>query len=298
MFQNIADWISQNITEPLQEMIINSVNAVLVTFLNNIVDMVTSVLGQEVELIEQLLSNTYIEQAVTYSIAMAVILVAVRIGFDGFRTYIAYSTGQENHPSELLKNAATATIMIVSTPWIAKQALTFSLSIVDDIMGIQAVPAVTDIGQAISTLVFTAVTGSSINLGFLVLMVIGIILWIIVLIQIAVRAVHIATLMIIGPWMWAFKNELGGTWFKSLLSQCFAIPIQMFLLRGAIGSLASIPVATLISPLLFIGFLWTAIKFPAFLQQLVAQTGVGGAIGGIAHHAGTAVFIRRMAIRR
>ena len=139
---SIGDWISEHITEPLQEMIIDSVNGVLITMLNSAVDMVTSVMGQELKILEHLLENTYIVQAVTYSITMALILVAVRIGFDGFRTYIAYSTGQENHPGELIKNAVTATIMIVSTPWIAKQALTFSLSIVDDIMGLQAVPSV------------------------------------------------------------------------------------------------------------------------------------------------------------
>ena len=302
---SIGDWISEHITEPLQEMIIDSVNGVLITMLNSAVDMVTSFMGQELKIIEHLLENTYIVQAVTYSITMALILVAVRIGFDGFRTYIAYSTGQENHPGELIKNAVTATIMIVSTPWIAKQALTFSLSIVDDIMGLQAVPSVETVTHAIGSLALTGavfatpVGGTVISIGMVIFILIGVVIWLLLLVNIAVRAVHIAMLMIVGPWMWAFKNELGGTWFKALLGQCFAIPIQMFLLRWALWSLASVVSGTVFTgPLLFIGFLWTALKFPAFLQQLVAQTGVGGAIGGAAQAVGTAVFVRRIAARR
>lgn len=293
---SIGDWISEHITEPLQEMIIDSVNAVLITFLNGLVDMVTGVLQKEQELTKGLLENPYITQAVQYSVALALTLLAVRIAFEAFQTYIAYSTGQENHPGELLKKAASATALIVSVPWITKQILYFSLSIVDDIQGFQAVPEVTSLQQAIAGIVFSA-TGI-LSAPIVIMFIIGVVLMLIVMIQVAVRSVNVAMLMIIGPWMWAFKNELGGPWLKAVFGQCFAIPIQLFMLKGALGSFLAMATQGLLSGFLFVGFLWATIKFPAFLQQLVAQTGVGGAIGGTTQTVGTAVFVRRIAARR
>ncbi len=295
MFQSISNWIAQHITEPLQEMIIDSVNAVLITFLNHLVDMITGVMQRELEMARFLVDSPYINQAVQYSIALALMLLAVRIGFEAFQTYIAYSTGEENHPGELLKKAAGATALIVSVPWIAKQALYFSFSIVDDIQLFQAVPDVSNIGQAISGIIFTA--SGAIQAAMVILFIAGIILCLIVLIQMAVRAVNVAILMVIGPWMWAFQNDLGRAWFKALLSQCFAIPIQIFMLRGALGSFLATATQGPLSGLLFVGFLWATIKFPAFLQQLVAQTGVGGVMGGTTRSVGTAVFVRRVAAR-
>ncbi len=296
MFQSISNWIAEHITEPLQEMIIDSVNAVLITFLNHLVDMITGVMQKELEMAKFLIDSPYINQAVQYSIALALTLLAVRIAFEAFQTYVAYSTGEESHPGELLKKVAGATALIVSVPWIAKQALYFSFSIVDDIQLFQAVPDVTNIGQAIAGIVFT--TSGAVSGSIAILFIAGIILWLIVLIQLAVRAVNVAMLMVIGPWMWAFQNELGWTWFKALLSQCFAIPIQIFMLRGALGSFLATSTQGPLSGLLFVGFLWATIKFPAFLQQLVAQTGVGGVIGGTTRSVGTAVFVRRVAARR
>jgi len=295
MFQSIGNWIAEHITEPLQEMIIDSVNAVLITVLNHIVDVITGVMQKELEMAKFLIDSPYISQAVKYSVTLALTLLAVRIGFEAFQTYMAYSTGEESHPGELLKKTAGATALIVSVPWIAKQALYFSFSIVDDIQLFQAVPDVTNIGQAIAGVIFTAAT---VNAFMVIVFIFGLALWLIVLIQMAVRAVNIAMLTVIGPWMWAFQNELGRTWFKALLGQCFAIPIQMFMLRGAIGSFLATATQGPLSALLFVGFLWATIKFPAFLQQLVAQTGVGGAIGGTAQTVGTAVFVRRVAVRR
>jgi hypothetical protein len=276
-------------------MIIDSVNAVLITFLNHLVDMITGVMQRELEMARFLVDSPYINQAVQYSIALALTLLAVRIGFEAFQTYIAYSTGEENHPGELLKKAAGATALIVSVPWIAKQALYFSFSIVDDIQLFQAVPDVSNIGQAISGIIFTA--SGAIQAAMVILFIAGIILCLIVLIQMAVRAVNVAILMVIGPWMWAFQNDLGRAWFKALLSQCFAIPIQIFMLRGALGSFLATATQGPLSGLLFVGFLWATIKFPAFLQQLVAQTGVGGVMGGTTRSVGTAVFVRRVAAR-
>lgn len=296
MFDNISNWIAQNITEPLQEMIINSINAVLITYLNNLVDIITGVMQKELELAKSLIDSPYINQAVKYSVTLALTLLAVRIAFEAFQTYIAYSTGQENHPGELLKKACGATALIVSVPWITKQILYFSFSIVDDIQGFQAVPDVSNLGQAIAGIVFTQ---TGLLVGPLSIMIIfALILWLIVLIQMAVRAVNVSILMIIGPWLWAFSSELGRTWFKAVCGQCFAIPIQIFMLRGAVGSFLATPTQGVLSGLLFIGFLWATIKFPAFLQQLVAQTGVGGTIGGTAQSVGTAVFIRKIAARR
>lgn len=290
----MSEWIAEHITEPLQEMVIDSFNAVLITILNGLVNLITGVFQHELELAKSLLENEYVTSAVTYSIAIALLLLGVRVAFDAFKTYIAYSTGEESHPGELIKNAVVSTAMIVSIPWITKQVLYFSFSILDDIQLIQAVPNVENLGQVIIGMV---TAGMLMSLVISIMFIISLVIGLVILIQIAVRAVNIAILMVIGPWMWAFKNELGGAWFKALLQQCFAIPIQIFMLRGAFGSLLSTTTQGPLAILLFLGFLWATLKFPAFLQQLVAQTGVGSAVGGTAKSIGAAVAIRRLAGR-
>lgn len=291
----IGQWIVQHITEPLQQMIIDSVNAVVINFLNDLVNVLTGTMTHEIELARSLLDNPYFTTAVHYSQGIAITLLGVRIAFEAFQSYIAYSSGEESHPGDLLKKTATATAIIASVPWIVEQVFVFAFSIVDDIQGFVAVPDVTSVEQAISGYVFTA-TGL-ISLPLALLIIGGLLIWLFVLIQMAVRVVNIGVLMVIGPWLWAMKNELGGSWFKSLLSQCLAMPVQMFMLRGALGALAGTVVSPVLNGMLFIGFMWATLKFPAFLQQLVMQTGVGGTIGGTAQHVGSAVLIRRMVVR-
>jgi len=291
----IADWTSQYITEPIQEIIISSVNGVIVTFLNDLVNMLTGTMTKEIELASSLLDNQYFATAVEYAQGIAITLLAVRLAYQAFQTYVLYSSGDEAHPGELLKSAMIAVAMIASVPWITKQVFMFAFSIVDDIQGFQAVAAVPDITDTIGVLVLTASGAISIPIALLIIG--GLILWLIVLIQMAVRSVNIGILMVIGPFLWALKDELGGLWFKALMSQCLAMPVQMFLLRGALGSFASSMSETLMNTMLFIGFMWATVKFPAFLDQLVAQTGVGGMIGGTAGHMGSAVVIRKMMAR-
>lgn len=291
----IGDWIAQHITEPLQEMIIDSVNGVIISFLESLVNTMTGTMAKEIKLASSLLDNQYFMTAVHYAQGIAITLLAVRIAYQAFQIYVLYSTGEESHPGDLLKSTFVATAVIASVPWITKQVFMFAFSIVDDIQGFQVVPQIETIQEAIATIVL-AQTGM-LSIPIALVFIGGLILWLIVLIQMAVRAVNVGILMIIGPFLWAMKDELGRTWFSSLLSQCLAMPVQMFLLRGALGTFASVT-DPIINTLLFIGFMWATVKFPAFLNQLVIQTGVGGAIGGTAQHVGSAVVIRRMLARR
>jgi len=292
---SIAQWITEHITEPLQQMIIDAVNAYVITFLNDLVDVLTGTMTHEIELAKSLLENSYFTTAVHYSQGIAITLLGVRIAFEAFQTYISYSSGEESHPGDLLKKTASATAIIASVPWIVKQTFVFAFSIVDDIQGFIAVPDVTTVEQVISTLVFIGTNAISLPIALLIIG--GLLLWLFVLIQMAVRVVNVGVLMVIGPWLWAMKNELGGSWFKSLLSQCLVMPVQMFMLRGALGGLAGTVTSPVLNGMLFVGFMWAALKFPAFLQQLVSQTGVGGTIGGTAQHVGTMVLVRKMMAR-
>jgi len=292
---SIAQWITEHITEPLQQMIIDSVNAFVITFLNNLVDVLTGTMTHEIELAKPLLENSYFTTAVHYSQGIAITLLGVRIAFEAFQTYMSYSSGDESHPGELLKKTASATAIIASVPWIVKQVFVFAFSIVDDIQGFVAVLNAVNIQQAVTAYVITA--SGAISLPLALLVIGGFLIWLFVLIQMAVRVVNVGVLMVIGPWLWAMKNELGGSWFKSLLSQCLAIPVQMFMLRGALGALAGTVSSPVLSGMLFVGFMWATLKFPAFLQQLVSQTGVGGTIGGTAQHMGTMVLVRKIMAR-
>jgi hypothetical protein len=53
----MSEWIAEHITEPLQEMVIDSFNAVLITILNGLVNLITGVFQHELELAKSLLEN-------------------------------------------------------------------------------------------------------------------------------------------------------------------------------------------------------------------------------------------------
>lgn len=291
----LREWIAKHITEPLQEMIIDSVNAVLISFLEDMVNVVTGTMGKEIKLIASLLNHPYFIEAVHYAQGIAVTLLAVRVAYQALQTYILYTGGEASNPGELLRSAIVSGAIIASVPWIVKQVYVFSVNIVDDIQKFKVVVQVSDIQGAVMAVIATAAGGLSIVM--VLILIIGMILWLLVLFQMAVRTVNIGILMIIGPFLWAFKEDLGNVWFRNLLSQCLAMPVQMFLLRGALGNIASTVSEPFMGAALFIGFLWAAVKFPAFLQQMVAQTGVGSAVGGTVQHAGSTVLMRRMLAR-
>lgn len=291
----IKDWISKNVTEPLQEMIIDSVNAYIISFLASLVDAVTLVLYQEMTLIQNVFENTYFTQTVLYMQGLAFSLLTVRVMYQSFQQYVLYSTGQESSPGQLLKEMAIATAVIASVPWIVRQVYVFSIAMVDEILNISATAKVNDLEEAVGALINGL--GNSLTVMSL-LLIIGLVMVLIVLLQIAARTVTIGLLMVVGPFMWAMKNDLGGIWFRAVVSNCLAMPLQMFLLRGALGSLAGIAGAEGIwGVLLFIGFMWVTVKSPQFLQQWANQTGIGSAVGGAAQTSAQFVILRKLMTR-
>lgn len=293
----ITNWIATNITEPLQEMIINSVNAVLIKFLESLINMITGVIGNETQLTSALLNHSYITSAVTYVQILAGSLLVVRLMYEGLTTYMLYNAGEATNPVDLLKKAAVGAATISCVPWIVRQTYLFSTSMVDDINHITAVSQVTNFTQAIKA-VFIVQSGTDIA-PIAIMLIIAIIMFIIVLFQMAVRSVTISLLMVIGSFMAALSDELRGLWLKSVITQCLAMPLQMFLLRGTFACFGAIASGQniLINCLGVLGFLWVTIKAPAFLQQFAMQTGVGGVVGGAAQQGGSMILMRRMLTR-
>lgn len=290
------DWIKDKITEPLQEMILEAINAYFISLLGALVDGVSTVLYKEMELVSKIFDQPYFATATTYAQGIAFSLLALRISYTAFQQYIFYQTGQESSPTQLLKDAAVAVAVIASVPWVVKTVFLFSMSIVDDLMRISPVQEISNLSTALM-----AVITPNLSAIFLILLLIcGFVMVFIVLLQIAARAVMVGLLMVVGPFLWAFKNELGNVWIRAVFQACLTMPLQMFLLRGALGMLAAFASMEgfYFSVLLFLGFLWTTIKTPQFLQQWVSQTGVGGAVGGAASSAGQMVVMRRMMMKK
>lgn len=294
----ITRWISENITEPLQEMIIDAVNAYIITFLESLVNALSGVIGYEVQLANALLSHNYIVQAVTYVQVLAITLLTVRLLYEGITTYILYNAGEPTNPINLLRKAAIGVAVIMSVPWIVKQTYLFACGMVDDINKIPAVTQVSSITDALKV-IFMTVSGTNIT-PIALMLIIAFIMWAIVLFQMAVRAVTIALLMVIGSFMAALSDDLRNLWLKAVITQCLAMPVQMFLLRGTLACFALIASGQniMINCLTILGFLWVTVKAPAFLQQFSMQTGVGSAIGGAAQQGGSMVLMRRMLTRR
>lgn len=292
----MLDFIKDNITEPLQQMIIDSINSYIMTVLGTLVDFLSNVIYQEMELIKGVFDHPYFISATHWAQGLAITLLAVRIAYQAFQQYILYSTGQESSPGHLLRESGVAVAIIATAPWIVQQVYLFSVSMVDDLLQITPVTAIDNLTQAIMSIMTTGASTVSIIAA---LLLIGFVMILIVLLQIAARTVMIGLLQILGPFMYAMKNDLGQVWFKAVLTNCLAMPIQMFLLRGALGMLVNTYTAqhVFMSVLLFIGFLWTTIKAPQFIQQFSAQTGIGSAVGGAAQTTGQYVIMRKILTR-
>lgn len=273
-------------------MILEAINAYFVGVLASIIDGVSTILYKEMVLIEKIFEQPYFTQATHWAQGIAFSLLAVRVAYSAFQQYIFYSGGQESNPTQLLKDTVFATAIIASVPWIVKTVFLFSMGIVDDLMKISPVSEITNLTNVIKSVLTPGFSA----IFFILLLLIGFIMCFIVLLQIAARAVMVGLLMVVGPFMWAFKNELGNVWFRAVWQACLAMPLQMFLLRGALGMLTTFLTMEnfMFANLLFIGFLWTTIKTPQFMQQWVSSTGLGGAAGGAASSAGQMVMIRRM----
>jgi hypothetical protein len=126
--------------------------------------------------------------------------------------------------------------------------------------------------------------------GLLLMIIVALVIWLLINFQMACRAVEIGVLAMAGPLMaigFVSPTEgLGAAWWKELLVQMMAQPLQILMLRLTLLYMGSGVVLNGANFFLIIGWLWVTYKSPKLVQQFAVQTGIGGATAGVVQQIG------------
>jgi hypothetical protein len=223
--------------------------------------------------------------------AFALVVLGVRVGYEILHNYILHMAGDGSaDPKGVLFRTAKAAVFIMGVPWAVGWLFQLSMAMATDVGAVGTVQAVNN------PFTTTASTLAGGEIVFALLLFAAFIVYILITFQMACRAVEIAVLAMVGPLMavgFVSPTEgLGAVWWKELVVQCMAQPLQILMLRLALIQMGA-SVINLSGVTLFFtfGWFWVAYKSPKLVQQFAMQTGIGGAAAGVAQQVG------RMAIQ-
>jgi len=179
------------------------------------------------------------------------------------------------------------------TPWIVRTVYTWGNDVA---MAIGEMPTQSDQIGFFNSLLALA----SMNFIVAITAIAAIIIWVLILLQVAIRGIELGLLSIAGPVMavgLTSANEgIWATWWRELiilsLTQCF----QMLTIKGFLTQVTSIATDNIIALFMSIAWLWVAFKTPNFLRNLSHSTGLGRVMGGAAQ-SGMSMVIMRRALR-
>lgn len=137
----------------------------------------------------------------------------------------------------------------------------------------------------------------------LVLILVAMVLIALIYIQTFIRAAHLGMLAVIGPivaigLVGSNSSNVFNLWVRELVVVCFSQALQVFMLMAALYALGSIMTGNTVTALLmFVGWLWSTMKAPSVLKQMLYSSGLDSVAGGAAQSAGTMVLVRKMMTR-
>ena len=290
------NWISQ----PIQQLIIQTVNVWIGGIFQGLANWMTGGFTEVMHDAEQILNSPYITQGIAYTQGIALTLLVVRVGYEALHSYILAINGDPSaDPGGLIKRSVKAAALVVCCPWLVKWIFQLTITMATEISSVGGVAQATDISQAMNAAIgaINPVGMNSIGFVTIIMLLCGLVIYLLIFLQMACRAVEIGLIAVAGPLMvlgFVSPSEgLGSVWWRELIVQCIAQPVQILLLRGAMLSLGSFPVTGgFLNILFFIGWMWTTYKGPKIVQQFAMSTGVGGAAGGIAGQAGSIAIMK------
>jgi len=239
----------------------------------------------------QILDSTYVSNIVADAQVIAGSLLALKIAYDALYAYILHSNGEPVDAGNILVRVSLAAAGVAGTPWLARLVYSSCTDLASQVAGSQAIDA-----SQFSP--FVALTNPTIIMT--VAAIVGLVLWILILVQTGVRAVELAVLSVTGSVMSiGLTNPDQGTfsvWWRELVVLSMSQVIQIFLVKGALTSMSLVSVGTM-QIFFFIGWLWVAYRTPAVLRQFAYSTGVGGAVAGGIQQGGTLLLMRRVFAR-
>lgn len=237
----------------------------------------------------QILDSAYVSNIVLTAQVIAGSLLALKLAYDTLFTYILHAHGEPTDAGTILVRMAMAAAGIAAVPWLARKLYSACTDLASQVAGSQAI----DSSQFSP---FVMLTNPTIILT--IVAIIGLLVWLLILVQTAVRAVELSVLSVVGPVMAVGLTNadqgLFAVWWKELVVLSMSQVIQIFLVKGALTSLSLVSVGSLMQMLFFLAWLWVAYKTPAVLRQFAYSTGVGGAVAGGVQQGGTILLMRRV----
>ena len=242
-------------------------------------------------------------QAILYSQAIAGTLLAVKVAFEAWTTYILRQNGDPDaDPGGLLFRSVSAAAFISAVPWLVRWIYQFGTNVASDVAKLPGVDY-ESAGGPMQELLDMLIAQSTYPIFTAIGILFSLILFVIILIQAFIRAAEIAVAAVVGSFMALGltnpSSSAFSSWMKELISLSMAQAVQMFMVKVSFFTLtyfsfAGIPLLNL---LLFCGFLWVTYRSPAILKQYVYSTGVGRAIGSTASNVGSMALMRKVFTR-
>lgn len=277
-------------------MIYSSVQSFFVDLLEDAVQVVAVVLVEIMGTAQQVLDYPIVVQGIFYAQGLAFAVMAAKVASEALRTYILHSSGDaEANPGGLLIDTAKAAAVIGSVPWLVRWLYLLGTQVAIEISGLGGVPTEPVLTQFVR----------SVEVLPLVLILVGLIalvLIVLIYIQTFIRAAHLGMLAVIGPLL-AIQlvggdHSLFNLWLKELIVVSFSQALQIFMLMAALYALGGMMTGNPITALLmFVGWLWSTMKAPSVLKQMLYSSGLGRVAGGAAQTAGTMIIVRKMMTR-
>lgn len=278
--------ISNLITSAITDFISTVLESTLTTF--------TGIVGKEMQIAMQVLNNPLISSAVNLAQMIAASLLVVKVALEALRTYILFQNGDSSaDPGGLLKRTALAAAAIGSTPWLVRTVYSFGNELA---LAVSNLPATGTQESFFNSLVNLAATPLTVSITA----IIALIIWILILIQTAIRGVELGLLAAVGPivavGLTSSNEGIFSVWWRELIVLSVTQALQTLMIKGFLSQVVDVSQGVL-GLLFMIAWLWVAFKTPNFLRQFAYHSGLGGALGGAAQTAGTWMIIRRMMTR-
>lgn len=248
----------------------------------------------------QVLDLPVVTQGIAYSQALAGAILAAKLAYEAWVTYILRQSGDPDaDPGGLLFRAISSAAFIGSMPWLVRWLYLFGTEVAGDIArlpGIDYSSAASPMEQLLNMVIADATYPMFMAIGVLFALV----MFIVILIQTFIRAGELAVAAVVGSFMaLGFSNPESSSfssWFKEMMSISLAQATQLFLLKVSFFTLtyfqfAGIPLFNLF---LFCGFLWVTYRSPAIIKQYAYSTGLGKAAGNGASSIGSMLLMRRI----
>ncbi|MBO8129279.1 MAG: hypothetical protein H0Z39_08800 [Peptococcaceae bacterium] len=275
------------------QMIQNAVSGFITGIFENAVNTFVGFMGKEMQIALTVLDSPLVKNAVALAQVIGGSLLAVKLGVEALRAYVLWQGGDPGADAGgILRRAAIGAAAIGCIPWLTKQVYVFGNSLALQISQIPSQGSADSFFEALADAVHLPFT-------LVITFIIALVLWLIILVQTAIRGVELGALAVCGPIMavglTAVNEGLFALWWRELLVLSMTQALQTLLLKGFLAQ--TINPQGLVGPLLMIAWLWVAVKTPNFLRQFAYHTGIGGAIGGVAQTGGTWLIVRKLMAR-